>query len=228
MKITTLSQNVQGLNNQAKVDLVQDYFRRHLRETEIICFQELKLRGVKFQALHKLMWAGATFFGQEAQVAYNNDANEDGAGSGGIGMWVTPSMSHLIHSDGHSRGGNVQWVRFTGVPGQDISVLNIYAPHSSTERCALWGELLEVLPRDCRWILAGDWNFVERRVDKSSSRASSVTEIERRVFQELKEALQVEDSFPASSRLRYTWDSQHRDRSRVLARLDRIYTPTPS
>ena len=102
------------------------------------------------------MWPGATFLGVEAQVAYNNVNNADGAGSGGIGTWVSPKLSHLIHSSGQAQSGNAQWVRFKGVPGQDVAVLNVYAPHSPPERCALWVELIDVLPRDCRWLMTGD------------------------------------------------------------------------
>lgn len=83
MKLAILSQNIQGMNDANKVGVVQNYFRSHLHETDIICLQETKLRGAKHAALKDLMWRGAGFFGQEASPAYNNEANPDGAGSGG-------------------------------------------------------------------------------------------------------------------------------------------------
>ena len=119
-------------------------------------------------------------------------------------MWVAPQLSHLIHKSEHSRADNAQWVRLKGVLGGDVAVLNVYAPHSLAERSALWMELLARLPQGCRWLMAGDWNFVERSVDKSNSRLSSVTKEEKRIFQEFKDHFQVEDSFSAGSRLKYS------------------------
>ena len=55
-------------------------------------------------------------------------------------------------------------------------------------------------------------------MDKSNLKESNVTEIERRLFEELKEVLQLVDPFPATNRIRFNWDSKRRDGSRVLAR----------
>ena len=156
MKLAILHQNVQGLNEKVKVEVIKNYYRRHLGSTEIICFQEHKLRGARLQTIAAMMWRGAGFFNQEAKVAYNNESNADGTGSGGISMWITPKLLHLVCDSGHTRGGNAQWVRLNGMPGQDLAILNIYAPHSSHERCLLWEELFTSLPRDYRWVFAGD------------------------------------------------------------------------
>ena len=102
------------------------------------------------------MWQGASFFSQEAKVAYNNASNEDGAGSGGISMWIAPKLIHLICDSGHTRGGNAKWVRLHRVLGMDLAILNVYAPHSSHKRCLLWEELLTLLSRDFRWVFSGD------------------------------------------------------------------------
>ena len=106
MKIAILHQNVQGFNEKAKVEVIENYYRRHLGTTEVVCFQEHKLRGARLQAILDLMWQGASFLSEEAKVAYNNASNEDGAGSGGIGMWIAPKLTHLICDSGHTRGGN--------------------------------------------------------------------------------------------------------------------------
>ena len=139
-------------------------------------------------------------------------------------MWIAPKLLHLISESSHTRGGNAYWVRLTGMPGSDIAILNVYAPHSSCERCMLWEELLSSLPRDCKWIGLGNWNFVERAIDKPNLKESIITEVEKRVFEELKDAFQLEDPFPASNRIRFSWDSKRQDGSRVMARLDKSYT----
>jgi exonuclease III len=100
MKLALISQNVQGLNDQAKVDMVQHYFRNHTRSLEILCFQEHKLRGTKICELGNRIWREAEFMFQEAVVAYNNSAMSSGAGSGGVCMWLAPTIRHLINAQG--------------------------------------------------------------------------------------------------------------------------------
>ena len=65
---------------------------------------------------------------------------------------------------------------------------------------------------------------MERAIDKSNLKESIITEVEKRIFEELKDAFQLEDPFPASNRIRFSWDSKRQDGSRVMARLDRSYT----
>ena len=228
MKIAILHQNIQGLNEKAKVEVIKNYYRRYLGSTEVICFQEHKLWGARLQAMSNLTWQGVGFFNQKAKVAYNNTNNEDGAGSGGLSMWIAPKLIHLICDSNHTRGGNAQWVRLHKVPGMDLGILNIYAPHSSHERCLLWEELLTSLSRDCRWVFSSDWNFVERAMDKSNLKESIMSELEKRIFGELKDTFQLEDPFPDSNSIRFSWDSKRQDGSRVMARLDRSYASNPA
>jgi hypothetical protein len=121
-----------------------------------------------------MFWQGIGFFKQKEAVAYNSDNNIDGAGSGGTGMWVSPKILYIVSNTGHNTGGYAQWIKLQGVPRGNLMLLNIYAPHTSVECCALWIELLGSLPRDCRWIFMGDWNFVEDQQDKSNNRASTI------------------------------------------------------
>lgn len=88
----------------------------------------------------------------------------------------------------------------------------------------LWGELLVDLPKDCKWIMCGDWNFVERPEDKSSFCGKLVSPMERQAFTSLTSALNVADNFPNTSPLKFSWDNHRQDGARVLARLDRIYS----
>ena len=84
--------------------------------------------------------------------------------------------------------------------------------------------MINSLPRDCRWVFSGDWNLVERAIDKSNLKESIISKMERRVFGEMKDTFQVEDPFPVSNHIRFSWDSKRQDGSRVMARLDRSYT----
>jgi hypothetical protein len=85
-------------------------------------------------------------------------------------MWLSPRLQHMVTTEGHSRSGRAQWFRLAGVQGHDIGCLNVYAPNETTARNELWRELFLALPKDCRWVLIGDWNFVERDKDRSLPR----------------------------------------------------------
>ena len=115
-------------------------------------------------------------------------------------------------------------MRLNDVQGTDVAILNVYASNSIGERYQLWQELIDTLPTDCKWILAGDWNFVSNQRDKTSECRRLVSGVEAGIFVLLLDLLQVQDEFPSSNRIRFSWDNRRRSGLRVLARLDRIYT----
>ena len=56
-----------------------------------------------------------------------------------------------------------QFIVLCGVPGGDIGFINVYAPNDSIEKIQLMEELMTTLPPNCRWIIVGNFNFVESR-----------------------------------------------------------------
>jgi exonuclease III len=208
MKVAIMSQNLQGLNDESFTKIVSNYYQIHVKNLEILCFQEHKLRGDKLAVLGSRIWKGATFMAKEAEAAYNNVPDGPEAGRGGVCLWVSPQVQHLISTIGKSRSRRAQWMRLVGIAGGDIAILNVYAPNSTAARCELWEELIETLPKDCRWLCAGDWNFVERRQDKSRNNNYIMTAEERRLFELLKSTFDIHDPFPASNMVRYSWDNR--------------------
>ena len=83
MKIALISQNIEKLNESAKVEVVKNYYRCHLQEVNVIWFQEHKLRDLRLKALETIICKETSYFSQKVKVAYNNKTNGDGAGSGG-------------------------------------------------------------------------------------------------------------------------------------------------
>lgn len=51
MKLTIVSQNLQGLNDLVKVDVVRNYFRPLISSVDIFCVQEHKLKEAMVVAL---------------------------------------------------------------------------------------------------------------------------------------------------------------------------------
>jgi exonuclease III len=224
MKLVIISQNMQGLNDPAKLDIVRHYFRPMLSKVDIVCFQEHKLRDPQLLALKDAIWPQAGFYTQEASLGYRHTLGQVGAGKGGVCMWVAPAIQHLVTSTGHSRCGRAQWARFLGIPGGDVNVINMYASTETMLRIELWKELTRVLPRDYRSVFLGDFNFVENRDDKSSLCGKLISARENMVFAQLKSLLDIEDRYPATSSIRFSWDNRRQGVVRILARLDRVYT----
>ena len=50
----------------------------------------------------------------------------------------------------------------------------MFGSNLARERCAMWIEVLQLLPLDCRWIMSRDFNMVERPLDMSSSSCSQL------------------------------------------------------
>jgi hypothetical protein len=73
----------------------------------------------------------------------------------------------------------VWWVILKGLLGCDLGVANIYAPNIVREQCFLWAEMIQKFPRGCRCILVGDWNMVERSIDKSNSCGQLILQAKR-------------------------------------------------
>lgn len=119
-------------------------------------------------------------------------------------MWIAPRLTHLVTSSGYSRCGRALWVLLHSTPGGDIAVLSVYASTSARERCQLWAELLDRLPKQYRWVLTSDWNFVEEPADKSNLCGRLVSDEERVIFEQLKMELNVKDEFQASSPIKFT------------------------
>jgi hypothetical protein len=102
-------------------------------------------------------------------------------------------------------------------------VINIYAQNDIHALAQLWGEIADAVPVNCRWIVAGDFNFVEYRNDKTNSYGRMVPLSERLVFNDLKQRLQINEPPRSADSLRFSWDNLYQDGSRILAQLDRCY-----
>ncbi len=57
-----------------------------------------------------------------------------------------------VGENGTLMKNRVQWVILKGLQGGDFGVANIYAPNTPKKRCFLWAEMIQKLPRGCRWI----------------------------------------------------------------------------
>lgn len=130
MILQLMSLNLQGVNGALAPQKVKNYCSLHFRHLDILCFQEHKLRGTKFQHFGNKIWRQATFLGCEAEEGYNHLDGVEGAGKGGICTFISPRLSPFLHSHGSIGTNLAQWCHFSNLPGGDIAFLNVYAPYS--------------------------------------------------------------------------------------------------
>lgn len=103
MKVTTIFQNMQGLNNPLKLDTVRNYYRPMFGDMDLLCIQEHHLGGPKLTIVGRSFWPQATFMREEAAVGFGHASNEARAGTGRVGLWLAPRITHLASETGHSQ-----------------------------------------------------------------------------------------------------------------------------
>ena len=79
---------------------------------------------------------------------------------------LKPSI-FLNHHLGKILGVSIQY------QNQELKILNVYAPNTAKERSKLWKELYDI-DMDGDWCLIGDFNMVERRIDRNSPSSTLV------------------------------------------------------
>lgn len=222
MNLNLLSLNVRGLNAPASISQTQHNIRSQ-QPLDIVLLQEHKLRGTSARHLEKRLWPKAAAWCIDATDGYNNATGDAGAGRGGVASFVAPRLAANVGQSGTIMDNRVHWFILKGIAGGDIGIANVYAHNNVSDRCLLWERMILELPLVCRWIMAGDFNMVEARQDKTNPCGRLIAARERLMFNNLKTQLNVEDNprFPGS--LRYSWDNQRMDGTRIFARLDRIY-----
>ena len=84
------------------------------------------------------------------------------------------------------------------------------------------------LPKDCDWIICGNFNMTERAQDKSNDCGRAISDLERLTWNGLLNAFQLHDAYIHQGDPRFSWHNGQIGRARRLARLDRFYIPTHS
>ncbi len=64
---------------------------------------------------------------------------------------------------------------------------NVYAPNKLNDSCYPWDEMVKFLPKDCKWILARDWNMVEAKKDKFNNRGRFMSQFEKLAWEQMLE-----------------------------------------
>jgi len=117
------------------------------------------------------------------------------------------------------------WILFE-LHGKPFGLINIYASNDAHDRWSLWSWLAFSLPL-AAWVLCGDFNMVEKFVDKQSHNPFRWNLGEREAWFFLKNKLSLYDpnsTFSPSNFQEshwFTWSNLQAGNNRILKRLDR-------
>ena len=228
MKWTIITHNIKGLNDSDCIAKEREFLNSLSPRVDIILLQELKLRGRSLDNLGHRLMPGCASWILEAGPSERSWANPDAAGKRGVGILLAHKYTRLVTNHGSLYNDRVVWIKLEGIEGGNIGIACIYAPNISTERRHLWHVLMESLPRDCEWILGGDFNMTERSEDKSNDCGRGISDLEKLTWNSLLNGYQLRDTFTFQGGPRFSWNNGQQGRARRLARLDRFYTPIHS
>lgn len=225
MKLHILMHNLRGLNEPSSGIKHNLFLRSVTPRVDVLLFQEHKLRGAKLEHIGQRLMSWCNGWVLEAEPGYRNWLNPSGVGKGGVGILLVSKYVRLVKASGSLMNNRVIWIKLEGVEGGNLGIACVYAPNIASQRNALWLEMATSLPKDCSWVIGGDFNMTERPEDKSHDCGRNISDAERISWSSFLEALQIHDSFQNQGGIRFSWDNQQEGQERRVARLDRIYTP---
>lgn len=122
----------------------------------------------------------------------------------------------------------VVWIKIEGIAGGNLWIACVYAPNIPTEWQHLSHIMNNTLPKDCKWIIAGDINMTKQLSDKPNDCGRNISDLERLCWNNLLNSLHLHDSSIYQGGPKFSWCNGQQGKARRLARLDRFYTPINS
>ena len=195
MKWNILIHNIRGFNDPESIDKKREFIKSILPRADVIFLQEHKLRGSSLDNLgHRIMPECVSWI-LEAAPGERSWANPDAAGKGEVRILLAHTYTRLVTAHGSLFNDRVVWIKLEGIEGGNIGLPCIYAPNISTERRHLWRDMMKLLPKDCDWILGGDFNLTERKEDKSNDCRRGISDIKKLTWNGLFNGFQVLNTF---------------------------------
>jgi exonuclease III len=165
MALNIVTLNVRGISNRSCGKVKCGRLRNNLRtltpSPSIVMLQEHKIPDSDCTQLGAMgmrkgrgFWNGSIF-----NVAKNR-------WKAGTSILISAKISHLFLNSGILVPSRAQWITCS-LDNKVVGFLNIYAPNKDSERAAFWNQIATSLPIAESWVVGGDFNMVERNVDRS-------------------------------------------------------------
>lgn len=95
--------------------------------------------------------------------------------------FVAHKYASLVTTFGSLFEDSVVWIKMEGIEVGNLGIACVYAPNILTNRMHLWHLITNNLPKDCDWIVGGDFNKTERPNDKSNDYRRTITDLKNLV-----------------------------------------------
>ena len=228
MKWNIITHNIRGLNDPDNIAKEQCFLKSLTPRIDVVMIQEHKLRGRALENLGSRLMPRYASWILEAAPGERSWLNPNAAGKGGVGIILAQKYAKLVTTHGTLYDNRVVWIKLEGIEGGNIGLACVYAPNIPTERRHLWHIMVDSLPKDCEWIVGGDFNMTERAQDKLNDCGRAISDVERFTWSGLLNSFQLHDVYIHQGGPKYSWHNGQKGQARRLAQLDRFYTPTHS
>lgn len=146
----------------------------------------------------------------------------------GVGILFASKYTRIVTEHGALYDNRFVWIKMEGAEGGKIGFACLYAPNIPTKKRHMWHLMVENLPKDCDWIIGGNFNMTEHPEDKFHDCGRRTSGLEKSTRNELLSTLQVKYTFIYQGGPRFTWCNGQKWKARRLAKLDRFYLPASS
>lgn len=157
LPVQTLSWNVRGLcdyhKSDSKMRQLSDFLDQYF-EWDFFLAQEHKLDDAKLKEAKRLYLPGHQTFWAAADET-----------RGGVAISVRAGRGIEVLNHGKDNEGRFVWITVK-MGSRTFGVCNVYAPCVERERKALWRRMQVQLDIQLKWVVGGDYNFIEETCDK--------------------------------------------------------------
>lgn len=150
-------------------------------------------------------------------------------------MFVSNTIANKVTSNFESSCGNALMCLLEGIGLGPMGLVNIYTPHSPTERTIFLEYLCRQLDPTRLWITSGDWNMIEYRSNYLGANITVISRLKRGMWETWILDFALQDfHYKILGEPFYTWDNRRVEimlnngevsnpASRVHKRLDRFH-----
>ena len=228
MKWNLITHNIRDLNDPENITKERCFLNSLTPRIDVVMIQKHKLRGMTLENLGSRLMPGYASWILEAALGERSWLNPNAAGKWEVGIIIVHKYAKLVMAHIALYNNSVVWIKLEGIERKNIGFACVYATNIPTKKMHLLHIMVELLPKDCEWIIGGDFNMTEKIQYNSNDCGRAISDLERLTWNGLLNAFQLHDTYVYQEGPKLSWHNGQKDHTCRLARLDRFYTPTQS
>lgn len=114
MKLNIMTHNIRALNDPTNILKYNRFLRSISPRVDVLLLQEHKLKGSRVEHLDKRLMPWSIGWILEVEPCYKSWLNPNGAGKGGVGIFLDTKYARLVTSSGAIMNNRVVWKKNRG------------------------------------------------------------------------------------------------------------------